>query len=397
MEKKLTKWRWDQGRLDYFQFDEIKKIACALVDFNGKSLPRGDDPDTLRVILEHFSDRPFAPESYKVWRNYKRVFGCQLLATEINGLLVCTDLCKDIAKDNIDVDEYLITLSKRFYYSSPVFDDYKPNQSQIFPICALVKFLTSRYIYKNEFFVSIEDIIKFVKGNDLTGFETVEQCSKFKSTGMIIAAGNDELRQIREMIRFISQLSFLKWNNPFLFLDVKSNVEALAVANLFEPVLIARKADPTHEILQLGRAFENTPMIAAIELQDLNPFDIEFSEGSKLRISHMRTERSGKLRELFYQHVSNPNFCDMCNLDTLKRYPWADRILELHHLLPLSSPIRVEKNSSSLKDIVGLCPSCHRATHKYYTKWFKSNGVKDFRDYNESKTVYGQAKNSIVM
>lgn len=391
----MSKWRWDQGRLDYFQFDEIKKISCALVNFDGKSLPRGDDPDNLRIILESYSERPFSPASYMVWRNYKRVFGCLLLAVEIHGVMLCTDICKDVANGKIDSNEYIINLSKRFYYSSPVFDGYSANDEQIFPICAIVKFLISRYIYNNEFVVSVDQIISFVKGNNLTGFESLESFAFIAPTGLALTSSDDELRQIREMIRFISQLSFLKWNNPNILLDVQSKEEAMTIAELFTPVVMPRKDSPAAEILQLGRIADKTPEIIVSGLKETNPFDMEFSEGSKLRVSHMRTERSGKLKEFYYQHAAKPNFCDMCAMDTQKRYPWAARVVELHHLLPLSSPIRVEKNSSSLKDIVGLCPTCHRATHKFYAKWFKENELKDFRNYNEAKTVYGQAKSSI--
>ncbi len=393
----MTKWRWDQGRLDYFQFDEIKNIATALVDFDGSALPRGDDIDTLRVTLSQYSARPFAPQNYKVWRNYKRVFGCQLLATEINGLLICTDLCKEIANGKVDSDEYLIALSNRFYYSSPVFDDYHVNDAQIFPICGVVKFLAARYIYKNEHFVSIDDLINYVKGNGVIGSETVLQMSQLRATGTHIANGDDELRQIREMIRFISQIGFLKWNNPYLFLDVQSKEDAEKVANLFNPNVTPRNSNAARELLHLGRTASQTNAVLQFENRELNPFDVEFSEGSKLRISHIRTERSGKLREFYFQHAANPHHCDMCEMDTKNRYPWADRVLELHHLLPLSSPIRVEQNSSSLKDIVGLCPSCHRATHKYYSKWFRFNSIGDFRNYQEAKNVYLEAKEKVVI
>lgn len=367
------------------------------MDFNGKALPTGDEPDALRVLLESYSDRPFAPANYKVWRNYKRVFGCQLLATEINGVLHATDLCKGIAQEKISADEYLINLAKRFSYSSPVFEDYDPSDQRIFPVCAIVKFLAAKYLFKKEAFVSLDQIINYVKGNQLTGEESVEFYSKLKPTGYSIDPADDEYRQIRELIRFISQLSFLKWENPNVFLDVSSSEEAYRVAAIFEPQKSARKNERAYEVLRLGLMDESIPEIITGEKYETDPQDLEFSEGKKLRISHMRTERSGKLRELYYKHTIDPNHCNMCAMDTQKKYPWTTRVLELHHLLPLASPIRVEKNSSSLKDIVGLCPSCHRATHKYYSKWFKDTGLTDFRDSNEAKDVYIQAKNEIVI
>lgn len=109
----MAKWRWDQGRLSYFQFDEIKLIAAALLPLEGKTLPSATEFDILRESLAQSSALPFAPARYTVWRNYGRVFGCQLLATEINRNLHCTDLCKLMATDSIDVqtfpDNYLFT------------------------------------------------------------------------------------------------------------------------------------------------------------------------------------------------------------------------------------------------------------------------------------------------
>lgn len=393
----MKSWRWDQGRLDYFQFDEIKKISLALMDFDCKKLPRGDENDSLRMILKSHSQRPFAPANYKVWRNYKRVFGCQLLATEIGGVMYATDLCKEIANEKIDSNDYLINLSKRFYFSSPVFDDYNPTDQQVFPICAIIKFLVSKYIFKKELFVSIDEIIDYIKGNHVKGDESIEEFSRLKPTGYSINSTSDEYRQIREMIQFISQLSFLKWDNPNLFLDVDNTEDALKVANFFEPSKGIRKNDAAQEVLQLGSGSTGIQEFAIKDHIDTDPNDIEFSEGLKARASHLRRERSGKLRDLYFKHTKDPNCCNMCAIDTSKRYPWSTHVLELHHLLPLASPIRVEKNSSSLKDLVGLCPTCHRATHKYYSKWFKENGLKDFRDYTEAKSVYQEAKSLIVI
>ena len=236
-----------------------------------------------------------------------------------------------------------------------------------------------------------------MKGNGVTGDESVEDFSKLKPTGYSLASDSDEYRQIRELVRFISQLSFLKWENPNLILDVDSTDDALKIAELFEPLKSPRKNDAAREILLLGSIGSALPEIKIKERIETDPNDIEFSEGSRLRISHLRTERSGKLRDLYFKHSTDPNHCNMCSMDTHARYPWTTRVLELHHLLPLASPIRVEKNSSSLKDLVGLCPTCHRATHKFYSKWFMENGIKDFRDFAEAKSVYQEAKKLIVI
>lgn len=391
------KWRWDQGRLDYFQLDEIRRLAKALVSFHGHGLPRGDEPDTLRVTLEAFSDRPFLPEDYKVWRNYKRVFGCQLLATELQGVVFATDLCKQMANEQIDGDDYLIHVVRHFYYPSPVFEDYLPQGPQVFVMCAIVKLLVSNFVEHTRPSVSIDEIVSRLKGNNVDGMEPLARYGQLSTTNAKNPSGSDELRQIREMLRFLSQLSFLKWDNPNLYLDVASKDAAIEIATVFTPSVLIRHPDPAQELLQLGGAAHTGVMPEAVESETLSPNDREFTEGNRVRVVHLRIERSSKLKELYFNHASKPHECDMCEMDTQKRYPWANRLVELHHLLPLSSPVRVESKSTSLRDIVGLCPSCHRATHKFYSGWLRETNQKDFGSYAEAKNVYDLAREAIVL
>ena len=119
-------WRWDQGRLEYFRFDNIRIIAKCLLSMEVAKL---DDPnlDPLRDILEFETGLPFAPSHYKVWRNYRRVFACSLLAAHHQNLLVVTDLCRRIAgvkTPALTVDEYLSFIIPRFYFPSPAFQGY---------------------------------------------------------------------------------------------------------------------------------------------------------------------------------------------------------------------------------------------------------------------------------
>jgi len=390
-------WRWDQGRLDYFQIDEIRRISKALMAFNGHSLPRGDDPDTLRATLEAYSDRPFLPDNYKVWRNYKRVFGCQLLATDVDGIVICTDLCKQMAKGELTSDDYLVHVAKHFYFPSPVFDEYTPTGKQVFPMCAIIKLLVSEFLTLAKPFLSFHEIIDRIKGNGVVGTEAFTSYGQLKPTGTKLPSGSDEIRQIREMLRFMSQLSFLKWENPNLYLDVDSTDSAASIAQLFTPMIAPRKTNPSQELLQLGQVAAENSIPEIVISEALNPFDIEFIEGIRTRSTHLRIERSSKLKELYFAHTDDPHHCNMCDIDTIERYPWADRLVELHHLLPLSSPVRVESKSTSLKDIVGLCPSCHRATHKYYSKWLTDHSQKDFSTYAEAHKVYDYAKSSICL
>lgn len=154
--------------------------------------------------------------------------------------------------------------------------------------------------------------------------------------------------------------------------------------------------DRSTELLQRGSVSgELFSIIQPIE-STLNFFDIDFTEGSRAKALHLRIERSSKLREMYFARAMNPSVCNMCTRDTLDHYPWTDRIIEVHHLLPLSSPVKVEKQSTSLKDVVGLCPTCHRATHKFYSNWLKDKCLADFKTHTEAKETYNLAKSYFV-
>lgn len=392
----MLNWRCDQGRLAYFQLAEVPNIAQALCAFDGQPLPQGEEPDSLRKLLEEYSERPFLPSHYKVWRNYSRVFGFLMLATKVGDLVVCTDLCKKVASGELNGDDYLLHIAKNFSYPSPVFEDYQISGEQVWPFCATIKLLTSNYIFKDKPLISIDEIIDKLLGNSIAGTESLSTYKDISSTGYSIQPEDDAYRQIRELILFISQFSFLKWDNPYLILDVASKDEALKIGEAFNAAQIARLHDRSAELLQRGSIIgELFTQIRPIEAT-LNPFDIDFTEGSKVKALHLRIERSSKLKEMYFARAMNPSVCNMCTRDTLDHYPWADRIIEVHHLLPLSSPIKVEKQSTSLKDVVGLCPTCHRATHKFYSNWLKTQNLSDFKTHTDAIATYNLAKSYFV-
>lgn len=388
-------WRWDQGRLAYFRYDEIKRIAQALLEFEGRALPRAAEPDSLRVILAQYSDEPFLPIDYTVWRNYKRVFGLQLIATEVDRVLVCTDLCRNVASGTVNADDYLSHLGNRFYYPSPVFAGYSQVEHQVFPVCAILKLLLARAIANTTAVLGIQEVFGYLIGNDVDGTEPLEQYLALKDTGQ--KGDGDGFRQVRELMVFISQFSFLKWKDGNLYLDLIEPPEAYAIEKLVAPLVTPRESDRSAEVLRLGGGFASTAMGGLTASTSISLEDREFTEGSRKKVTHLRTERSRKLIELFFASSEHPNVCDMCEMDTLRRYPWANRMIEIHHLLPLSSPIRVELNTTSLGDLAGVCPSCHRATHKYYNRWLASEGIDDFRNYDEARAAYNLAKQEIFL
>jgi hypothetical protein len=390
------KWRWDQGRLEYFQFDEIRSIAKALSAFDGQHLSKGEDADHLRVLLSEYSEKTFLPNDYKVWRNYKRVFGCQMLATDRAGFMLATDLCKKLATGAVTADEYFLHFARNFAFSSPVFKDYDSTVTAVFPVCVIVKKLVANFTYHGRPFISLDEVFKQIQNFGVTGREPLSFYHHVNQIDSIPSRTEDENRQVRELLRFVSQFSFLKWESPNLFLDISTLEEAQAIVALFEPESGLRLADAAQELLRIGQLTVNSPKMEMYYLPLVSPIDSEFTEGGRVRISHLRVERSGKLKQLFFKNAKDPHVCNMCSMNTQNHYPWADRLIELHHLLPLGSPIRVNHLTSSVEDLVGLCPSCHRATHKFYSNWLSQSGQLDFSSRFQAIDVYKQATSQFV-
>ena len=145
--------------------------------------------------------------------------------------------------------------------------------------------------------------------------------------------------------------------------------------------------------------------LTATKLGITKPFEVQsrelvsddlFTEGKRTRVTHIKIERSPLLRKIYFETYPTTT-CDMCKSDTKKRYPWTDNLLEIHHVLPLSSALAVTSAGTSLHDIVPLCPNCHRSVHLYYKTWLNTQVVNDFQNRNEALNVYAQAKSKIIV
>jgi len=394
----MQNWRWDQGRLEYFSFNNIRNIAGSLVGMDGVQInPGGVDP--LRQSLQSQTGLPFRPSSYKVWRNYGRVFECCLLATDLGGILTVTDLCRSIAipgPSTVNIDEYLSVLVPRFYFSFPAFQDYDASDSQVFPFCAVLKFLLAAMIDTGEASISLEDVFSLIIGNSCLGTEAVEFYRELPQTGLVPIG--DQKRQVREMLIFVSQCSFLKWHRNRLFLDIlPGDTESIeAFRNISTPLIRPRNSDPAREILKLGEIVPRDLEVPA-DTTRRQPADVVFTEGRRVRVTHLRMERSPRLRHWFFSSVQRPYLCDMCEKDMRLVYPWTDNLLEIHHLLPLSSAITITTAGTSLSNIVALCPNCHGSVHTYYKTWLNDHGADDFFSKAEANATYQEAKGLIML
>ena len=387
-------WRWDQGRLLYFQFDVLKEIAKALVKFDNTDLSKCED--LFRNILVNDTGMPFLPSHYTIKRNYSRVFQCSFLANFHKNILIVTDICKDLAQDNGTikcVDDYLFNYIVRFRFPFPAFDNYNTTEPRIYPFCAIIKFLLSKIQSGEEAKASLDDIFNYIISNNCTGLEDLDFYNnllpkKYNYT-------ETERRQLREMIIFISQLSILKVYDGYLYLDdIDKNAQNEVLNEFLNPEIRLPKNDRLEEFFEMTSTTRKI-VIPAFELFTADPTDIEFMEGDRKRVEHFRVERSGLLRK-YYRQMNPVPHCCACGIDMNIRYPWTDYMLEIHHLLPLSSTVGISNKGTSLADIVGLCPSCHRAVHIYYKKWLKLNNQTDFKSRQEAYDVFVEATMEIA-
>lgn len=387
-------WRWDQGRLLYFQFDVLKNIASVLVKFDGVKIRECES--LFRIALTQNTGMPFAPEHYTVLRNYKRVFECAFLATVIDEHLVVSDYCRELAKEDGcfgTAEEFFLSYVGRFRFPFPAFDNYDIAQTRVYPFCAIIKYLIALSHTGRQSSISLDEIGCLIIANNCTGLEDLEFYARLIPKAYVIS--ETERRQLREMVIFISQISILKVYDGRLWLDITDPSSGNKMVDRFlSPVSNEPEGSRGHEFLSLTRIVSGI-VLPTIEMFSSDVADIEFVEGKRKRIEHFRVDRSPLLRRYYIEH-NHPPVCGMCRMDVSIKYPWTDYMLDIHHLLPLSSSIGITQRGTSLRDIVGLCPTCHRSVHIYYTKWLKRNGQEDFRSRTEAMDVYLSAIREIA-
>jgi hypothetical protein len=259
----------------------------------------------------------------------------------------------------------MLSYINRFRFPFPAFDGYDAEQQRIYPFCAVIKLLIALYETGREAKLSIEDIFHYIIANHCSGYEDIDFYKRLVPEDLNIT--DTEKRQVREMAIFISQLSLLKVYNGSLWLDVTNEA---AIAELVEKFLTPKEWMPSgsrlDEFMTMTRLNDNI-VLPTIEIFAANASDMEFIEGRRRRVEHFRVDRSPLLRRYYREQHQHP-VCDMCHMDVTVKYPWTDYLLDIHHLLPLSSGVAITTRGTSLDDIVGLCPTCHRSIHIYYTK-----------------------------
>ena len=132
------------------------------------------------------------------------------------------------------------------------------------------------------------------------------------------------------------------------------------------PVLLDFLADPDGmkaEAARITAVMTNVPGV----LTGVTDDDPDFLEGGVVLVSHKRRERNPTLRReklKATRATGLPLACEVCdrNVDSdFGAIAKADSMVDVHHLAWLSDS---GERSIKLKDVIVVCPTCHRALHR---------------------------------
>ena len=405
-------WQWEQGRGEYFQFENILAMSRILLTKEGMPVSDLSADKLLRDEAFHAAGLKFLPHKrgYTVWRNYARVFKAMMLATDVpdrsgKRVLKCTDLCAHLAAGEISAaTDYVSRVMKRFYLSGPVFGakNYRPDGKRVFPFCAIVRFLAARTIAAGAPGCASPDEIKdFLFAREIAGDEDVDFFREIDAAPTRWKSA-DQRRQIREMLIFSGQCSFLKWDGRKLCMDLPHDSlarHAKTIFNRMSPDIRRQERTAHEEIINMGKIDRSG--LRLISPSEFGAFigndpmaDDLPREGKRRVVNHIVIERSPKLREMFFT-ARKRAVCDITGAPRHAGFPWVENILEIHHVTPLSSSVSSGDQGTSLDDLVALTPTSHRAVHDYYRRWLREN-KRDFKDKREAREVYRAAKTAYL-
>jgi hypothetical protein len=383
-------WNWDQGRLDYFQFDNLKKIAKFALNNDLRLSDRG--------ILAAATGLPFLPDddSYPPWRNYSRVFRLSMICAERGTGSAATPLATLLAEDGgITTDEYFHFLAEATTDPSPALSGWNHTTVLRYPLLFSLKFLLARAAIGIDT-TKISEIVASYDAGGFVGNEGQDEFISLVNNGHITSAVN---RQAAESIQVLAQISYLSLAKREVTVSLSQD-DARNLFDQLQPITGTPLPSGDEEMFRLTGLFQSAVDDLQLDYETTTISDVEeagfpssttFAEGSKSRKTHLVIERNGKIRTEFFRLNPSPS-CDFCAMDTSVSYPWAQKILDVHHLLPLCSGARTSKDGTMLDDLVAICPTCHRSVHRYYDSWLKTARKKDFVDAVQARQVYQDAR-----
>lgn len=383
----INMWGWEQGRLEYFQFDTLRKIARSggLTDL--RQVSRADLAATVGL--------PFLPDDprYRPWRNYGRLFQISMIAVprgpNHSELTVVGDILSQDGR--MTADEYLHFLARATTDPSPASSAWDHSAKLRYPLLFVLRFALARAA-EGMVNTSILGVVRAYETYDFVGNESNEDFLEIIQTDDVAHSPH---RQANESIKVLAQLSYLTATRDEITVSLASSDARDLFCGLV-PLQGVPLRDRTEELLRRARLFpsanvESSFSYPASIISNVGEAGFVFKEGARVRQSHLTIERNRNIRNGFFK--KNPDqICDLCGMNTCKHYPWTSKLLEVHHLLPLCSGARTSHDGTVLEDLVANCPTCHRAVHRYYDHWLEQKSRVDFVDAHEARDVYEEAK-----
>lgn len=382
----MSAWSWDQGRLDYFQFDELRKIAKVAIDNDLRSINAA--PLTKAIGLPFLPDNP----NYKPWRNYSRIFKATFLVSQRGQIAEPTPVAKLLAQDGqVNSDEYFHFLAEASTDPSPSRENWDSKANHRFPLLFALRFILARAAIN----ISTTTLAQIIGAYSETTLSGEEDDTVFLNIIHQNRHSVPDSRQAKESLRVMSQLSYLSLDKNSITVSLAKE-DAIQIFQELAPIKGPRQPDGNAEIRRLADLFVAARDDLDFEYSNTIVSDTTeagFEEGGRVERTHLKIERNAQLRRAFF--AAKPSaICDFCGNDTNDLYPWSERVLDIHHVLPLCSGARTSKTGTVLDDLVANCPSCHRAVHRFYSNWLKKMKKQDFADAVEAKSVYEAAKAS---
>ena len=390
-------WNWEQGRLSYFQYDDLRAVSRFVV--------QGDLKNAPAAIVRRATGLSFPPDDYSPWRNYARVYKLALITSEIDDAAQPTDVARILSEDAMTTcDEYLHFLVQATTDPSPALSSWDAKARIRYPLCFALKYVLTKVAVTGEHVCNYRQILAAYAKSDFVGDEDVASFvdlidQELDVDGILAPYRNsDRLRQARESLKFLSQISYLHAGRQSLIATIEQD-DAREIFEAMTPLTGSKFSNGDEEIQRISRFFKDGSVHDFFDYPSTTISDISdngFAEGDRVRKTHIVVERNSMLRTIFFR--SNPSAeCQACALDTHAKYPWTERVLDMHHVLPLASGTRVDSQKGTLlDDLVALCPTCHRSLHRYYENWLSHKGRQDFASKNEARKVYEEAVQAIV-
>jgi hypothetical protein len=378
------------------RFDSLKSQAKVFAANDGLSLV--SDQVALRNALQAETGLQYrSPETHPVWRQYQRAFRLGLLVdVDPQRQIRPTDVCRLLAADSdpgLVADDFFLLFANRFCLPFPGFEGFTSTGRILYPACAILKLLLAKGSETHNFSLSAQEAIDYIEGNALTGTESIDLYRTLQPVPTPFES-KDEPRQVREFLGFLTQISWLYWEDQTIKLSTTITESFLRQFSAgLQPDVNVNGMTKGDAYVALSSITEAVPIAAS---QEEDSDHIMFFEGNRRAVTHLRVERNSRLRKALFASLNSPALCDVCKMIPREIYPWVGDFFDIHHLLPLSSPIARNEGGTALSDVRPICPNCHRAVHAYYGNYLRVKRRSDFVDRNDAMTAYHEAKQRIL-